>query len=385
MSVATMLLDYLSAVGHVGSTVLTGPAHRRVGRLATLGILTGVVPPLTMVGAVAGVVDHLLYPRWADTPLDRPVFIVGNHRTGSTFLQRLLARDAEQFATTRFVDLFLHSVTQKRALAALGALDQRLGGRGKALVDHLDARWATDFRTVHSMGLTQPEEDDYLLLTRMASAILWEVVPDSPRLRRHFWSDVEMDPAEQDGHLQAYARLARRHKHHHGGRVWLSKNPLFSARVKGLRRSFPGARFIYLVRHPEQVVGSTASLLHAGLGGMGALRDTDHLRALVHEMCLYMYDQTLADLEDLPPEQLVCLRQEDLRAAPVDTLRPALAQLGLDWSPALDAAARAPAPRSKHGGHRYTLEDHGFSMAEVQERYAHVMERWGYSPRSEPR
>jgi len=378
MSATTMALDYLTAVGHVGATALTGPAHRRVGRLATLGILTSVVPTVTAAGALGTVADEVFFRGWRDTPLDRPVFIVGNHRTGSTFLQRLLARDAEQFATTRFVDLFLHSVSQKRVLAELGRLDGWLGGHGAALVDRLDRRWAKDFRNVHSMGLGKPEEDDYLLLTRMASGILWETVPDAPRLRRHFWSDTEMDAREQDAHLHAYANLARRHKYHHGGRVWLSKNPLFSTRVRGLRRVFPKARFVYLVRHPEKVVASTASLLHEGLGGLGALRDARQLREMVHEICLYMYDETLANLEGLPPDQLVCVRQEDLLGDADGTVRGMLEQLDLDWSTPLAEGVAEAGARGPRKTHRYGLEDHGFTRREVAERYTHVMERWGY-------
>ncbi len=379
MSALSFLQDYGTAVGHVGSAVLFGPTERRLGRLATLGILAGVLPPVLTWGALGRMADTVLHPAWSQTDLNGPVFIVGNHRTGSTFLKRLLAADTDQFATTRFVDLFLHSVTQKRLLAALSAADERLGSPLSARIQQLDDLWAQDFRAVHSMGLTQPEEDDYLLLSRMASAILWEVVPDAPRLRRHFWSDTEMDPTEQDAHLLAYARLAQRHKYVHGGRVWLSKNPLFSTRVRGLRRTFPSARFIYLVRHSYKVVASTTSLLHEGLGGLGALRDDAHLQEMVHEICLYMHDRTLADLEDLPPSRLVCIRQEDLLAELVPTLQTAFAQLDLDWTPTLAAAATTAGERGPRKTHQYRMEDHGFTREDIDERYGHVMERWGYA------
>lgn len=371
-----LLHDWLDAVSHVAHTMVWGASHRRGGRAITLFLLVVVVPLFGLLGAVCQRLDDWLFPDWRHTRVDQPLFVVGNHRTGSTFVQRTLAQDAHQFSTMRLVDLFLPSVCQRVALDRLIALDQRLGGLGAWLVAALDGAWGRDYRTVHSMGLHLPDEDDFALLTRMASGTLWEVVQESPRLRRHFWSDTEMDPTEQTAHLRAYADLARRRKHHHGGRVWLSKNPMFSNRVRGLRRVFPGARFLYLARHPVKVVGSTASLFHEGLGGLGAIEDDAHLRALVFEVCDAMYRDTLVALEGLPPAQVVCVRQEDLRADPVGTLKPALEQLGLDWTPALEAAATAP--RSTGGGHRYSLERWGFDEAAVLARYADVLERWGY-------
>jgi len=34
--------------------------------------------------------DHLLYPGFQETPIDRPVFVIGNPRGGTTFVHRSL-------------------------------------------------------------------------------------------------------------------------------------------------------------------------------------------------------------------------------------------------------------------------------------------------------
>ncbi|MCB9779212.1 MAG: sulfotransferase [Alphaproteobacteria bacterium] len=338
-----------------------------------------VLPPAWVAGQLGLLADRLLYPDAGRQPLEAPVFVVGNHRTGSTFLHRLLAEDDASFATFRLFELALPSVTQKRLVRTLGRVDAVIGGPGAALVRWLDARWATDYRQVHPMGIQLPEEDEYVLFFRCASGAMWETFPDVPRLRRHFWSDTEMDPAEQDALLGFYRDLAGRQRHHLGRGTWLSKNPLFSTRVRGLRRAFPDARFVYLVRDPRKVVASTASLLHAALDGVGALRSQAQLMEMVHEICTRMYDETLRHLEDLPPERLVVVRQEDLVADLEGTVRSMLAQLGLPWTPALQAAVDRAGRRQRGAGHRYALEDFGLTESDLRARYGDVMARFGYA------
>lgn len=378
MALAPMARDYAAALADAGGTVLRGPAERRWRRLGYLLAYTAFLPGVWASSAAALALDRLLYPGWKREPLDRPLFIVGNHRTGSTFLHRLLAEDTETFATFRLYELALPAVCQKRLVRALGRVDAAVGGPAAALVRWLDARWANDYRDVHPMGIDLPEEDEYVLFFRLASGAMWETFPDVPRMRRHFWSDTDMDPAEQDGHLGFYRRVAQRQRHHLGRGTWLSKNPLFSTRVKGLRRTFPDARFVYLVRDPRKVVASTASLLHAALTGVGALRSNEQLMEMVHEICERMYGETLDNLSDLPPERLVVVKQEDLVSDLDGTLARMLGQLGLPYTDALRAAAERARREGPKKTHRYSLADWGLTEAEVVERYRGVMERWGY-------
>jgi omega-hydroxy-beta-dihydromenaquinone-9 sulfotransferase len=378
MALSSIARDYAAALADAGGTVLRGPAERRWKRLGFLLAFTTFLPSVCVSGAVAMALDAVLYPGWRRQPLERPLFIVGNHRTGSTFLHRLLAQDTETFATLRLHELVLPAVCQKRLLRALSRVDAAVGGPGAALVRWLDARWARGYRDVHPMGINLPEEDDFVLFFRLASGAMWETFPDVPRLRRHFWSDTDMDPAEQDGHLAFYKRVAQRHRYHLGRGTWLSKNPLFSTRVRGLRRTFPDARFVYLVRDPRKVVASTASLLHAALTNAGALRSQEQLMEIVHEMCERIYAETLDNLADLPPEQLVVVKQEDLVADLDGTLSRMLGQLGLPHTQTLRAAAERARRDGPKKTHKYSLEEWGLTEADIRERYGAVMERWGY-------
>lgn len=53
------------------------------------------------VGALTRGLDHLIYPGFRRIPLDRPVFIIGNPRSGTTFLHRFLLETQQQAARQR--------------------------------------------------------------------------------------------------------------------------------------------------------------------------------------------------------------------------------------------------------------------------------------------
>ena len=373
-----ILADYTAMLADGLGTVLRVRGAQRWRRLGFLVLLLTFYPAWVAFSSLCLLLDPLIAPGVLDEPLPAPVFIVGNHRTGSTFLHRLLAVDEETFATAQLWDLLLPSLVQKRALMALGRLDTALGGAGRRLVDWADERWMNDYRQVHPMGIRLPEEDEFFLLYRLQSAALWECFPRVKRLRRLFWSDTEMTPTELDGALAFYRQMAQRHRRWKGGATWLSKNPLFSARISGLRRAFPDARFVVLVRDPRRVVPSTASLLHHALRGVGALSDAEQEMALVHEICDRFYDEPLAQLDGLPPERLAVVRYEELRADLVGTVEGFLTQLDVPVTPRLHEALVASTREGYRKTHSYQLEDWGLSEEGLKERYADVMAQYSY-------
>src|SRR5512147_1845724 len=69
--------------------------------------------------------DDILFPAYKDHPIDRPLFILGNFRSGSTFLHRLLSRDSETFTSLTTWDIYLTpSVTQKKITQLFAWMDK---------------------------------------------------------------------------------------------------------------------------------------------------------------------------------------------------------------------------------------------------------------------
>src|SRR5919108_1149865 len=74
--------------------------------------------------------DDILFPAYKTQPIEKPLFILGNLRSGSTFLHRLLSRDSETFTSLTIWDIFLTpSVTQKKITQMVSRLDKKMGGQ----------------------------------------------------------------------------------------------------------------------------------------------------------------------------------------------------------------------------------------------------------------
>ena len=128
---------------------------------------------LSIAGFLGLALDRILYPGFRKVKVEKPIFIVGNGRSGTTHMHRLLAGDARRFTYFRTYEMLIPSIVQRKALWLLGAFDRRFLGsalsRQLRLVedDALD-----DVRGRHDWRLDGPEEDDFLLFNNWSSASL---------------------------------------------------------------------------------------------------------------------------------------------------------------------------------------------------------------------
>ncbi len=110
----------------------------------------------------------------------------------------------------------------------------------------------------------------------------------------------------------------------------LLKNPANSGRVTALRARFPGAQFIHLHRHPEQVFASTMHL-HRKLQEAWALQTQPEaeLRAMVLANQADLMSACLTETAELPANELIELRLTELEANPLRALQKVYQQLEL--------------------------------------------------------
>src|SRR5208282_309976 len=74
------------------------------------------------------IVDEIFFPAYRKQPVEKPLFIVSNFRSGSTFVQRTLARDESTFTCLRTGEIYLTpSITQRRIFRLLSRADAVCG------------------------------------------------------------------------------------------------------------------------------------------------------------------------------------------------------------------------------------------------------------------
>src|SRR5512138_833435 len=117
------------------------PVHLTSKRIKFLLLFFLIWPMGTLIIWFCFFLDDILFPGYKTQPIEKPLFILGNLRSGSTFLHRLLSRDTETFTSLTIWDIFLTpSVTQKKITQFLARLDNQLGGYLHRLLHEFDRR-----------------------------------------------------------------------------------------------------------------------------------------------------------------------------------------------------------------------------------------------------
>ena len=97
--------------------------------------------------------DHLVYPRYRKQAIDRPIFIIGNPRSGTTFLHRLLL-GAGDMAAFELWEMLFPAITARKLL---GGVVPRLDRLSPARYHPSD---------VHDTSLRGIETDDVMWFFR---------------------------------------------------------------------------------------------------------------------------------------------------------------------------------------------------------------------------
>jgi len=331
-------------------------------RLAFLFVLFPLLLALQLGHWLAWALDEVLSPGFRRVRIREPLFVTGVPRSGTTFVHRLLASDEEAFTTLRTWELLLApSVTERRLLLALGALDRALGGLGARAVQALTRRLVgAGLEDVHAVGLEAPEEDYLALLPAAGCFGLVLAFPASRRL----WAlgDLRsLSAHERDELLDFYEACIRKHLYVLGrGRRLLSKNAAFGSWVPALRERLPEARFLLCVRDPLRGLSSQLSSIDEARRLFGSDPDRRQLGPRFVERFEVAYRDLQRAVEDGATPCAV-VDADELGTAPGRTLDAALEQLGMGRTPALARAleeadrphARAPSR------HRHAPQDFG--------------------------
>jgi hypothetical protein len=337
------------------------------------------VPVVSSLHAVCFFLDGILFPSLWRTRVEKPVFIVGHARSGTTLLHRLMSRD-ERFSAFLLYELFLPSLIQKKLVRALAALDRRwLGGALERRVRAWEERKFGPTQHIHPQSLTEPEEDDAVLTFSCASGSWIVRLPYMGELDFYY---VDRWPAKRRRRLMRfYKECVRRQLHLNGrGKHHLSKNPTFAGRVESLIETFPDARFVVPYRNPYETVPSLLKLMQV-TWRMRKWSDAEMQRSLriLAEQSYDTYKGPLEVLARHPEVPRAIVDYTELVAEPRKVIERIYAELGFPVSPAYAetlVAAQRRAGQGHETTHRYSLEEFGLRGDEIRANLAELFERF---------
>lgn len=354
------------------------PARRR--RLLAAFLLG--VPLLAAVHTVCFALDPLLFGSLRRTEVREPVFAVGHARSGTTYLHRLMAKD-DQFSVVLLYEMLFPSLLEKRLLRLVFRLDERVfGGRLRRRIDEAEQRAFAETNDMHRTGFFAAEEDDFLLTSSLASGG-WIVL--FPYMRKlDFYHVDRWDERKRKRMMAFYRECVRRQVALNGGRTHLSKNPTFCGRIESLIETFPDAKFVVLMRNPNETVPSLLKMLQTSwtLQHRDERLIAESLRILA-EQSFHTYEHPLDVLTAHPETPWCVVDYRDLVAQPSETMRYVYDELGLDMPAALPAEIAASRGQGHETTHRYSLDEFGLDPQAIQVRLAGLFDHYGWDTEGE--
>lgn len=341
-----------------------------------------VEPTMKILTALTLALDHLFFPGFRKVKVERPIFIIGHPRSGTTFLHHLLTQH-EEAAPFHTWHLFFPALT---ARALFRPLVKTLIKKGKGEVM---PEW-----TGHRMALDKTEEEEMLFLHNydtnfITIGMLSFDERTYPALQYH-------DRQPKEARLRSMRFLDgcfRRHLYYSGKSRIIAQTHFSTFRLKTMLEFYPDARFIFIMRSPHHVVPSFLSLLHNSIEfrwGIKQVRPELLQRYNEHRfqgmVDLYRYFYEMDTHGELPPDRVMVLPYDLLR----NDLHNALARImeftGLPASEGLQRAIRAQAEKQGTYQRKHKvkeLAEFGLSRERISQAFAFVFERYGMEDKGE--
>ena len=347
-------------------------------------------PLLALWDAIFFALDHVFFPGFRRVEIESPVFIVGNARSGTTNLCRLLTGDA-RFSYFRTWQILLPSILQKKTVEALARLDRRwLGGALEARINGRQDAALAKARRMHDWRLDGAEEDGFLHLHTCSSGTISVLFPYNAMLSHLGNLDSQAAPKQKRRQLAFYTACVKRQLYFdrsgfggedHARKILLSKNPGFTFRMRALREAFPDAKFICPVRHPYETIPSLINMLRKGWIALGAdPGDIEESVEWLRHNGIETYRHAFEVLDELPENSYAVPEFGDLVSQPRKTIENIYARFGWEITPEyaryLDTAQEEA--RGYTSGHRYEA-GLGPPREQLHAELAPLFERFGWA------
>lgn len=341
----------------------------------------GEVPESARAAAVADLellVTHRLmierdwheHPEIADEEIHRPIFIVGNPRTGTTLLQCLLGEDTGN----QILRYWQSHFPSPPPNAAPESIRGRIANTD-ALIEQL-LKVAPVMLPCHPYldqgGLAELEDEELFTLDFQSTFPFHFLhVPTMP---------VGAVPRDPVAAFEFHKRMLKHYQWRGEPKRWVCKGTSHQFLLQPLFEVYPDAICVWPHRDPAEFLGSTLemiSILYGPLTNRDVAPDAHAFLAEIKAGYDMILDSPLTE-----DPRLHHMRFTDLADDPIGSLREFYGRYELRFEPEFETALRAWLSDPAHDAHRhgkfhYSIEDVGLSRAEVRAMFAEYCERFG--------
>ncbi len=280
-------------------------------------------------------------------PIERPIVILGQMRSGTTFMHRLLACDP-RFSFTR-----LHESLWPLARSADAASVR--AGLLRAWLDLCNPA----LRSVHPTAARAPEEEFGLHAFSLHGA-MFEAQWNVPGFAR--WSEArDLAPVYREFHRLLQTLRWRRDDR--SDAIQLLKAPQFMQDLGALLGEFPDSRIVLLVRDPLDVAASSASLVWHQQRVQSGSADPHRIGREWLRKTKLRSERAAAALGRVPSDRLVAVPYEELSADWRRAVHRIYDRFDMNLKPSVLARMAGIASGSAHRDHTYSAQQFGLVEA----------------------
>ena len=312
-------------------------------------------------------------PEILNERIERPIFITGLPRSGTTFLHQLLSLDEDNVVPRIWQAIYPYP--DLRGNRASEARRQRVD-RQLRMFRLLNP----EFRRMHPVNANSPQECSEITAHVFAS-LRFDTTYTVPSYRE--WLD-------RNGHLHAYLFHKRFLQHlqpqARRGRRWVLKCPDHIFALDEIRAVYPDARIVFVHRDPVRVLASGARLTEVLRRPFTRRIDRPALGQQEYKRWFLGTELMLRAAEYEPfaePVLHICYR--DLVAQPLATVSLLYRhfELSLDPQTACDIARFvAGNGNGGYGSNRYSLQSYGIDPCTAYDSFSRYMTRFGITRES---
>lgn len=330
--------------------------------------------------------DDIFFPGYRNQEIKNPIFIIGNPRSGTTYLHRLMYKDTEDFtAFTVWEMIFAPSVIQRKAIWGIGKVARWLGAPVSRWVKLINKPLNSGKGgSAHTLRLNEAEEDGHILIHSWTSESLWAIYPIPEEAVPYFLFDQEIPLKKRRRIMKFYKNLVQRHVYAHGGhQIFLSKNPSFTGKIASVTEAFPDARFINLVRTPFKAMPSMLDYMSTGWKLFCDPTEAYPYKDEFYKVMKYYYMYPVEFFQD-KGDMVNFVMYDDLVHHTDEIMDDLYTWLHIEIPPRFQriVAEEAYAMKQYHSPHEYSLEEMGLTEEKIYSEFEEVFSYYEFDNHS---
>lgn len=305
-------------------------------------------------------------PELLARPVERPIFVFGIPRTGTTLLNNLLAADPQHRSPLSWeIDDPIPPATTETLYTdprALARLEQ----------ERVMLEANPEVGKYYRFSAIYPNECLFFMGHDFKNTH-WEARGKLPNYRDYIFGDIDMKPA-----YNYHKRFLQILQAEAPG-IWNLKMPSHALYLDTILDVYPDARLIWTHRDPLTATGSFCSLIDNGGKMSIGFSDKEWIGQNMPWQAVKHVERIMDVRDKLGEGRIIDVHYADLMRDPIGSMKTLYVALGEPLTPEAEAgmtAWLADNPQGKFGKHAYKLAEYGLMAEDLKGRFDRYLSRY---------